>query len=239
MNWHHAVSIILILIAFVASHKLFSALSPQDKPNRIRFMSRIAIFGAMSTILYAVPVFKFPVPFFPTFLEFHFDEIPAFIAGFAYGPLAGFCVIALKTVLKLMFTWSNTFLVGEATDLVLSTIYVCIAAFIYQKKRNLKGVAIGFLIATAVQIVAAMLLNVFVTIPFYCNVMGYLPADLLRFMQKAVPAITDINWSYAFLAVLPFNAMKDGIVIFATFLVYRSIHKMLRIDAPKHEKRAA
>ncbi len=112
MNWHHAVSIVLILISFVASHKLFSVLFPQDKPNRIRFMSRIAIFGAMSTILYAVPVFKFPVPFFPTFLEFHFDEIPAFIAGFAYGPLAGFCVIALKTVLKLMFSWSNTFLVG-------------------------------------------------------------------------------------------------------------------------------
>jgi hypothetical protein len=29
-----------------------------------------------------------------------FDEIPAFICGFAYGPWAAFCVIAIKTVIK-------------------------------------------------------------------------------------------------------------------------------------------
>ena len=34
------------------------------------------------------------------FLELHFDEIPVFICGFAYGPLAGFLAICLKTALN-------------------------------------------------------------------------------------------------------------------------------------------
>ncbi len=237
MEWTRAVAIGLLFILFVATIRLLGDFSPQDKPNRIRFMSRIGVFGAMAAILYAVPVFKFPVPFFPSFLEFHFDEIPAFIAGFAYGPFAGFSVVALKTVLKLMFDGTRTMFVGELTDLVLSSVYVVVAAIVYQKKRTLKGAGLGFLIATAIQIVAAMVLNVYVIIPFYTHAMGYLPEDLLYLMTKAVPAIKDVGWSYALLAVLPFNAMKDGIVIVVTFLVYRSVHKLFRIDAPRRKKR--
>ena len=237
MEWTKAVAIGLIFILFVVTIRMQGDFSPQEKPNRIRFMTRIGVFGAMAAILYAVPVFKFPVFFFPSFLEFHFDEIPAFIAGFAYGPLAGFSVIALKTVLKLLFDGSRTMFVGELTDLVLSSIYVLVAAFIYKRKRTLKGAGIGFLIATGVQIVAAMFLNVYVIIPFYTHAMGYLPEDLLYLMNKAIPAIKDVGWSYALLAVLPFNAMKDGIVIVVTFLVYRSVHKLFRIDAPRRKKR--
>ena len=238
MDWVKAVAIILFFAISIFSARMFYVFFPQEKPNRIRFMSRIAIFGAMAAVLYAVPVFKFPVPFFPSFLEFHFDEIPAFVAGFAYGPLAGFLVILIKTVLKLLFSGTSTLFVGELTDVILSTIYVCIAAIIYKKIRNLKGVAIAFTAATAAQIVVAMVLNVYVMIPFYANVMGFPVAQLQKLMQMANPAINDVGWSYAFLAVLPFNAMKDGIVIFITFPVYRSIHKYLRIDAPKRKKRA-
>jgi len=123
--------------------------------------------------------------------------------------------------------------VGELTDLVLSSLYVGIATFIYTKKRNLKGVAIGFGVATLVQVLVAMVINVYVMIPFYMNVMNFPVDGLLRMMQVANPAITDVGWSYAFFAVLPFNLVKDAIVIVITFILYRSLHMFLRFEGKK------
>ncbi len=230
MNPMQITALALSILAIVFTVMLFNKGKQKEKYSPVRLMARVAIFGAMATILYAVPVFKFSLPIFPSFLELHFDEVPIFICGFAYGPLAGFPVVILKTVLKLLFNPTTTFFVGELTDIILSTVYVVIATWIYQKKRNLKGVAIGFGIATVIQVFVAMLLNVYIMIPFYSQVMGY-PIDmLLGMMQKAIPAITDTGWSYAFFAVLPFNLIKDAIVIVLTFLIYRSLHVFLRFD---------
>ena len=77
------------------------------------------------------------MPIFPSFLEFHFDEIPLFIAGFAYGPLVAFGSILVKTIIKLPFT--GTMLVGELSDLLFSTAFVLPSAIIYKKMRNIKG----------------------------------------------------------------------------------------------------
>ena len=218
------------ILAIVFVVLLYGKGKEKEPYSPVRLMARVAIFGAMATILYAVPVFKFSLPIFPSFLELHFDEIPIFICGFAYGPVAGFLAILLKTLLKLLFNPSTTFFVGELTDIILSAVYVVIATWIYQKKRNLKGVAIGFTVATIAQVVVAMLLNVYVMIPFYAQVMGYPIPALLGLMQKAIPAISDTGWSYAFFAVLSFNLLKDAIVIVITFLVYRSLHHLLRFD---------
>ena len=79
-------------------------------------------------------------------------------------------------------------------------------------------------------VIAAMLLNVYVMIPFYMNLFGMTEEGLLAVMQMAIPAIKDISWSYALLAVLPFNLLKDAIVLTVTFVVYRSVHKLLRFE---------
>lgn len=224
-------AIIAIVASFVllaASFRFFGAYNGQRKFNSTRFIARVAIFGAFASILYVLPIFTINLPFIPSFLSLHFDEIPCFIAGFAYGPLSGISAILIKTLVKLPLT--STVGVGELTDLLLSGAYVGIAALIYKKKRNLKGVAIAFSVATLFQIVVAMFLNVYLMIPFYMNLYGIDEAGLLTVMQLANPAIKDIGWSYAFFAVLPFNLLKDVIVIIVTFFVYRSIHKLLRFE---------
>ena len=230
MNPMQITALALSILAIVFTVLLYNKGKEKTVYSPVHLMARVAMFGAMSTLLYAIPVFKFSLPIFPSFLELHFDEVPVFICGFAYGPFAGFLVILLKTALKLLFDPTKTFFVGELTDLILSSIYVVIATWIYQKKRNLKGVAIGFGIATVVQVFAAMLLNVYVMIPFYAQVMGFPLPALLGMMQKAIPAITDTGWSYAFFAVLPFNLLKDAIVIALTFVIYRSLHVFLRFE---------
>ena len=225
-NILNGIAIILLAIFGVAAARVYFDLHPNKDFNRVRFITRIGIFAGFSAILYIVEIFTIKLPFFPSFLSLHFDEIPAFIAGFAYGPLSGLLVIAIKTVVKLPFT--STLGVGELTDLILSGIYVFIVTFVYKKIRNLKGVAIGFAIGTAVQVLIAMLLNVYAMIPFYMFMFNMSENTLLSVMRAAVPAIRDIGWSYALLAVLPFNLLKDGIVIALTFVIYRSLHVYLR-----------
>lgn len=234
MDAFRIVMIVLFVALALITGKVYAAFYPSRQYSPVRMITRIAVFGAMSTILYVIPVFKFSLPFFPSFLEIHIDEIPAFIAGFAYGPWTGIAVIAIKTVMKFVFNGVTATLgVGELTDLILSSLYVGIATFIYTKKRNLKGVAIGFGVATLVQVFVAMVVNVYVMIPFYMNVMNFPVDGLLRMMQVANPAITDVGWSYAFFAVLPFNLVKDAIVIVITFILYRSLHMFLRFEGKK------
>ena len=196
-----------------------------------RFAARVAIFAAISTILYVVPIFQIHLPFVPGFMSLHFDEVPAMIAGYAYGPLVGEMVILVKTLIKV--PTSSTMCVGELADFLFSTAYVLPATWIYKKIRNMKGVFIGFGVATALQVAVAMTLNVYMILPFYIFMIG-LPADsILAMCQKAMPQIQDLGWSYAFFGVMPLNLIKDASVFAITFIVYRSIRKVLHWeDAP-------
>ena len=89
----------------------------------------------------------------------------------------------------------------------------------------------GFALGTFLQIIVTSVVNVVVTLPFYMQLFGLSYDVLLGICQKANPAIQDLTWSYILYVNLPLNAIKDAIVIVATFLIYRSIHKLLRYDA--------
>ena len=199
----------------------------KESTNLTRLIARVGIFASLSIIIYTVPFFKFTLPFFPSFLEIHFDEIPAFICGFAYGPLAGVLVIVIKTLVKLPI--SHTFMVGELSDLIYSIAFILPASIIYKKNRKFKGAMLGIGVGTVSQLIFAMLGNVYVMIPFYLYLAEFkVPAEaLLGMMQKANPNITDIRWSYGLFAVLPFNALKDALVIAITLIVYKPLRKLI------------
>ena len=56
---------------------------------------------------------------------------------------------------------------------------------------------------------------------------GMSAEQLLFICQLANPNISDVGWTYGLIAVLPFNVIKDAIVILATFLIYKSSHKLI------------
>lgn len=197
--------------------------------NYTRLVARSAIFGAISTILYVVPIFNINLPFLPSFLSLHFDEIPAFISGYAYGPLTAVLVLLIKTLIKLPF--SQSLCVGELTDFLLSAVFILPSTLIYKKMRNLKGVFIGFATGFVLQNVAALILNIYVMLPFYIFVMGISEESLLSLCQMANSSIQDLKWTYGLFAVLPLNLIKDAIVLFVTFFAYRFLHKALRFES--------
>ena len=216
--------LLLIIFVFLIAKHYFDLKGHEVKENRTKFLVRVAVFGAFSAILYCVPFLKFPVPFFPSFLEFHFDEIPAFIGAFAYGPLTGLYILLLKTIIKIPLT--TTLGVGEIADLIYSVAFIIPAAIYYQRHRTLKGAIESLILGLFFQLVVSLVANVYLMFPFYMEMFGLSEAGLLKICQFANPAIKDVRWSVGFIAVLPFNAMKDTAVIIITMLVYKSIHRL-------------
>lgn len=188
-----------------------------------KFIVRAGIFSAMAALLYIFV--KFPLPIFPVFLELHFDEVPIFIASFAYGPLLGFVVLVVKTIIKLPFT--NTLCVGELADFLYSFVFIIPASIIYTKKRCFKSVLIGFAIGSVLQLIVSLIFNIYVMIPFYSVVFGLNKEAILAMAQSANGKIVNVRWSLGLFAILPFNLLKDACVILLTIPTYKSLHRLI------------
>ena len=215
---------IVVVIFVFAFLKAYSLESGHAKYKfGVKQIVRVGIFGALSGIFYIF--IKFPVPFLPSFLEFHFDEVPAFIASFAYGPISGLLVLLIKTLIKLPLT--RTLGVGELSDLIYSAAFILPASIIYKHKRNFKSVIVGLIIGTLFQLGVSLVSNVYLMIPFYMKVMELPDFVILNMCQVANPNIKDIGWSYGLLAVLPFNIIKDAAVIVLTLVTYKSVHRFI------------
>ena len=216
------IAIAFLLLAIVIS---LSKIIGKKSIITTKFIARTGLFAAMSIILYLVPGLKFSVPFFPSFLEFHFDEVPVLIAGFAYGPLSGFFVILIKTIVKLPMT--NTMTVGEIADFIYSVAFVLPAAIIYKKNRSIKGALLGLGIATVIQVLVSAFITSFLILDFYIFMIGWPKQVIINMCKVANPRVTSLGWTFFFFVGLPFNAMKDAIVVVITFLLYKRLHKVI------------
>ncbi len=223
MGWFKWV-LMAVLILIAIGLVVFSAfLQRKRNINIIKFISVTGIFAALAAILYVV-VPDFGLGFTPPWLKVHLDEIPMFLAGYMYGPLAAVVVNLVKTLIKLPM--STTACVGEIGDFLFSLIFVIPAVMIYEKRRKFSSVLIGLGTSTTTHIIFAMLLNVYFMVPFYSMFYGVPLSGLEAACHAVVPAVQGENWIwlYAGIMVAPMNAIKDAIVIFAVLLLYKRLH---------------
>ena len=217
------IALILVGLVLIVSIAKFFGIKLQFTT---KFVARTAVFAALSVILYTVPFLKFKVPFFPPFLEIHLDEIPALIAGFAYGPISGILVIVVKTIIKLPM--STTMGVGELADLLYSVAFIVPAALIYKRYRNIKGAVVSLVVSSLIQAAVASIVTAFVMLDFYVFMMPGLTMDSILAMCKAInPNITSLGWTFVLFVGLPFNLFKDAIVIVVTFILYKHLHRLI------------
>lgn len=193
--------------------------------NKTRKLAVCGVFGALATILYVVPFFKFPLPFlFPSFLEFNFSDLPTLIAGFAYGPVSAFFIHLIKILIKLPMT--GTACVGELADFIIGLLFVIPSVVYYKKNKTKKGALIGLSISIVVATSIACLVNRYILIPFYSNAFGL--EAVLSMASSANSNITDVKWSLVLWGVLPFNFFKNIIVAAFTFILYKKISNVIK-----------
>ena len=203
------------------------------------YITKIAMFTAISFILYMFV--KFSLPFmFPSFLEIQFSELPAILGGYCLGPVAGVLIIVFKTLLKFPFT--STAFVGEITDMVLGIAYVLPASIIYCLKKSRKNALIGLGVGVLAASGVAILLNRFVSVPFYVEYFFggnfEIIVNICRPLYKNVTKDSFYRY-YLMAAVLPFNLLRLLLVSTITFIVYKPLAKAMRWEIKLSKKKQA
>lgn len=194
-------------------------------------MTKIAIFSALSTILYFFP--KFPLPFlFPSFLDIQFSNLPAILGSFVLGPVGGCLIIIIRTLIKLPF--SSTACVGELADLLIGLATVLTSSLIYKRHKTKKGGAIALVFGVVSWVLMAIIANYTFLIDFYAKFyadMGGMDM-IVSVCQKVLPNINRDNFMLYYIlgAIVPFNLLLSVIVSIVTFLVYKRVSILFKKD---------
>ena len=195
--------------------------------EKMRLTKFIAVIGIMSALGFVFMLLEFPLPFIiPAFIKFDFSELPALMAGFAYGPVSGILVCLIKNLLHLPFTTSNC--IGELSNFILGAIFVGTAALVYKRSKSRKSALIGTVLGAVIMAVVSIPSNYFIVYPAFSVIYG-LPMEAILGMYKALLPAADNLFKALVIFNLPFNFAKGMIDAAICFLVYKRISPLLKI----------
>ena len=200
-----------------------------SRKKLIDFTAKIAIFSALSFILYIFP--KFPLPFiFPEFLDIQFSNLPALLGGFVLGPLGGVLIVVIRCVLKLIIVTSSTAGVGELADLLLGICVVLPSSLIYKFYRNKKGGYIALIVSVLLWVVSSVFINIYINVPMYLKL--YCGGNVEKFISycaiiKGINAENFLKY-YTLYAVIPFNLLLSTMVAIITAIAYKRISNIFK-----------
>lgn len=185
-------------------------------------MAATAVLSALSCVLMML---EFSVPLVPTFLKMDLSDLPALIASFAYGPLAGVVVALIKNLVHLPMT--STGGAGELANFLLCACFVVPAGVIYHLVDGKKGALIGSFSGTLLMAAVSLPVNYYITYPVYAKLFFGNNMEVILGMYRDInPAVTGL-WSALLMFNLPFNIVKGLLSVGITFIVYKKISPIL------------
>ncbi len=180
------------------------------RTNNIRKITSLGMLGAISIIL--VAVVHFPIMPAAPFLEYDPADVPILIGTFAFGPLAGFLLTIVVSIIQGMtVSAASGGPIGILMHIFATGSCVLIAGNIYAKNKTRKSAAIALVVGALVMTTAMVLMNLILT-PIF------LGQSIQTVIKMLVPAI------------IPFNLIKAGLNCAITFVLYKSISHLLKAD---------
>lgn len=171
-------------------------------------VKKLATLAMITCLAYVVMLVSKLMPSVNDFLDFDFKDVVICIGGFVYGPAAAAAVSLVVAFIE-MITISTTGPWGFLMNFLATASFCCTACFIYKKHHTMKGAVIG-LILGVIALVCVMLLWNYLVTPIYQKVPREAIVDML------LPVF------------LPFNAVKGGMNLAATLLLYKPVVTALR-----------
>ena len=179
-------------------------------------MTRIAILAAAASILFLIEI---PIV---AFYKLDLSNIPVLLGAFSMGPVPGLVILAIKSAIGLLHSSSAG--VGELADFVMGAAMVIPAAMIYHQKKSRKNAIIGMAVGTVCMVVAGVLMNKWVMLPFY---MGAYHMDMEKILAYANVAGVDTEWKLLLMITGPFNLLKGVVLSIVTALIYKPLSPIL------------
>ncbi len=172
-----------------------------EKTTKITKMAMLAAFSVVLVLLIRIPFPPAP------FLVYDPADIPIYIAGFAFGPLAGLALTAIVSFIQ-AFILGGDGLIGFFMHFVSTGAFVIVAGLIYKRNKTRKNAVLALVCGTIIMTATMVLWNIIIT-PIFLGV----PREAVIGMLATI--------------IVPFNLLKAGINSVVTFLTYKSIAKFL------------
>jgi riboflavin transporter FmnP len=173
---------------------------------------QLVTMALMTAIGVLLSFIEFPLLPGVTWLKFDASNMPAMVAGFAYGPGGGVAVGVVTAILHglLMADFS-----GAVMNIIVIAFYVLPAALIYKYKHTFAGAIVALIVGTLCAVVGAVLGNLIIT-PAWLGV----PIDAV--IAMIVPIL------------IPFNLIKGLINSLLTLVIYKAISNLI---TPKKDQK--
>ena len=178
-------------------------------PTRCISTRRITTMGLMAAIsIVLVAVVHFPL--FPSaaFLEYDPADIPIFIGTFLFGPASGLLLTVVTSVVQGLTVSASSGPIGILMHIFATGSFALIAGNLYRRLHTRRG-ALAALAAGVVVMAAVMCLCNLIFTPIFMGA----PREAV--MEMMVPVI------------IPFNLLKAGINALITFVIYKSIARLI------------
>ena len=180
-------------------------------------MTRVAILAAAASILFLIQI---PIV---AFYKLDLSNIPVLLGAFSMGPIPGMMILALKSLIGLLSSSSAG--IGELADFIMGAALVLPAALIYQQNKTRKSAIIGMAVGTLCMVIAGVLANKYIMLPFY---MGAFHMDMDGILRFANVAGVDSEWKLLLMITGPFNLLKGVVLSVVAGLIYKPLSPILR-----------
>ena len=191
-----------------------------QKNKKLRKLVGTAMLAAVAFVLQFL---EFPMPLSPSFAKFDLSDLPALIGAFAYGPLWGVVIEAVKNALHLFQTQTGG--IGELANFLMGAALVFPAGLIYQKHKSRKTALIGCTVGSLCMGVMAALANYFILLPMFEI---FMPMDEMIEAFAAVIPFIHSKLDVVLLNALPLNILKGLVVSLVTMLLYKRLSPILK-----------
>lgn len=189
------------------------------KSLNIHKITVCGILGAVSTVLM---FFSFNVPFMPSFIKLDFSELPALLAAYSYGPLAGVAVCAVKNIINAFATTTGG--VGELSNFLLGSMFVIPAGFIYRIFKSKKGAFAGAMVGAVTMAVASIFFNYYIVYPVYTL---FMPIEVIISMYSAIMPVESLRQALVIFN-MPFTFLKGMLNLILAMWVYKPLSPLLK-----------
>ena len=185
----------------------------------------LAVTGMLSAVGCVLMMLDFPLPMLiPGFVKMDFSELPALLASFSIGPVAGIAVCLLKNVLAAIFHGS-TLGIGEVCNFLMGAVFSGVAGLIYKRNKTRKTAVIGALVGAAAMAIASVPINFFFSYPVYAAAFGGMEAIISAY-QAINPNVGSLL-GCLIVFNLPFTLVKGLLTALLTFLIYKPLSPIL------------
>lgn len=173
---------------------------------------RLITISMLSAVGFILMFIKFPIPFLPPYLTLDFGDVPALLATFILGPVAGLIVEFIKNLLNFLFNIGDP--VGPVANFLAASSFLLTAYFVTKYKDKIKSQIVGLSIATVVMTIVLSILNYFVLLPLYGMIMNL--SDVVENVKIVIVS-----------GVIPFNIIKGIVISIIFILLYNRLKNVL------------